>query len=163
MLRGLKRGEIKSVLQTASSQPTSQPSSGNNPGVDDGPEVNDDGAYVNEKRAIAKQSKEMLGKGKLDGPDEFGESPDGSAQQEEHITMASGESVPAKRVRVILEAEMGKELLNKAVGFVSDAMAHENPPANALLQRELNNLVGLRFAHNSNAIAKLAVWEGKNL
>jgi serine/threonine protein kinase len=140
------------------------PPSGQPQGNDGHPEIDDDGEYIEAKQAIITQAKQYVGKAKIEGhEDEFGDGPSSSTPQDESITLANGQSVPAKDVRKILETEMGAALLNKAVDYVSDLLSSPNAPSNAEIQRELNQLVGLRFAHNSNAIAKLAVWEGKGL
>ena len=95
-------------------------------------------------------------------PEEFGDK-SSSAPQDEVITMANGQTVPAGHVRKLLEAEIGAVLLNRAVDYVSDVLSSPHAPSNSEIQRELNALVGLKYAHHSNAIAKLAVWEGKAL
>lgn len=158
-LRGMNRSELKTaVAQVQPTAPSAQPE----PLAQGHPDVDDDGSHIEQKRAIAQQSKAMVG-ATFDGPDEFGDAPSNSTPQDEVITMANGQTIAAAKVRGVLEAEMGAALLNKAVEYVSDMMSGAHAPSNVEIQRELNALVGTKFAHHSNAIAKLAVWEGKVL
>ena len=71
--------------------------------------------------------------------------------------------VAAGQVRALLEKDMGAALINSAMDYVNDLMASPNAPSNAAIQRELNALLGMKFAHHSNAITRLAMWEGKIL
>lgn len=160
MLRGMGRDNMRAMI--AQAQPQAQVASPQPAVVEGHPDVDDDGESIEQKKKMAIQSKAMVG-AKFDGPDEFGDGPSNSAPQDEVITMASGEVVPAGKVRKLLEAELGAALLNRAVDCVSDMMAGAHAPSNAEIQRELNSVVGLKFAHHSNAIAKLALWEGKVL
>jgi serine/threonine protein kinase len=157
-LRGMNRNDLRAaVAQVQQTTPTQAVPV--NDGHDD---VDDDGSHIDQKHAIALQSKAMVG-ATFEGPDEFGDAPSNSTPQDEVITMANGQTIAAAKVRSVLEAEMGSGLLNKAVEYVSDMMSGVHAPSNVEIQRELNALVGAKFAHHSNAIAKLAVWEGKVL
>jgi serine/threonine protein kinase len=158
-LRGMNRDDMRAAV--AQAQPTA-PVATTQQVSHSHDDVDDDGSHIDQKRAIAQQSKAMVG-AKFDGPDEFGDGPSDSAPQDEQITMANGQTIAAAKVRGILEAEMGGALLNKAVEYVSDMMSGAHAPSNVEMQRELNALVGSKFAHHSNAITKLAVWEGKVL
>jgi len=161
MLRGMGRDNMRAAVAQAQPQQQQAQSA---PSHDDNahPDVDDDGDYIRHKQAIVQQSKAMVG-AKFDGPDEFGDGPSNSAPQDEVITMANGQTVPAGHVRKLLEAEIGSVLLNRAVDYVSDALSSAHAPTTSEIQRELNTLIGLKYAHHSNAIAKLAVWEGKAL
>ena len=116
---------------------------------------------MDQKRAMLQQARAVVGKPLSGHEDEFGDGPSDSAPQEERIPMADGSYLPAKDVRAALEKEMGAALVGKAVEFVSDILSNPNGLSNLEIQRELNTIVGAKFAHHSNAIAKLAVWEGK--
>ena len=104
----------------------------------------------------------MVGKQLNSHPDEFGDNAPPAAA-DETITLSNGKTVPAKDVRTVLQTEMGVELVRKAMDFLSDALSSPQAPSAAEIQREVNLIVGLRFAHNSNALAKLAMWESKTL
>lgn len=167
MLRNMGRDNVRAMLAQQQAQPS--PSAGPAsqapapaPRDDGHATVDEEGDSIQQKKALAQQSKAMVG-AKFDGPDEFGDGPSNAAPTAERITLANGESVPAANVRKILEAEMGSQLLCRAVDYVSDVMSGPHAPSSIEIQRELNALVGLKFAHHSNAIAKLAMWEGKNL
>lgn len=124
-------------------------------------DVDDDGDYVAQKKAIVKQTKEIVGKKNLGGhPDEFGDAPaDDGRPQVETITLWDGHTLPAAEVRGVLEKEMGRELLDAAVDMYNSGMM--GGLSNVELQRELSKLVGPQFGQHANAITKLAVWEGK--
>lgn len=172
MLRGMGREGIKAMLakqnpqlqaEVEASRNQPQQTTAHHVAHDDGrATIEEDGDVIEQKKIMLQEAGNIVGKGKLGGhEEEFGDG--NAAAQEEQITLANGQSVPASAVRKILEAEMGTPLLTKAMDFVSDLLSSPQAPSNAEIQRELNALVGLRFAHNSNAIAKLAVWESKVL
>ncbi|CAJ1031147.1 putative Protein kinase domain/Protein tyrosine kinase [Leishmania shawi] len=160
MLRGMDREKMKAMLAKQAAEEKSMPITTAAPEEVCHSDVDDDGDYIEQKRAIVKQSKDIVGKSNLGGhPEEFGDGPIGSAPQMETITMSNGQTVLASGARCHLEKEMGTELLDRAVEIYNTGMM--NGLSNAEMQRELNELVGVKFAHHSNAITKLAVWEGK--
>ena len=161
-LRGMGREGMRAALAQQAQAPVQAPSAAKAP-VDDhsSPEVDDDGEHIRQKHQLAKESREIVGKPLNSHPEEFGDNLSGAT--DETITLANGQSVPAKDVRKILEGEMGAELVKRAMDYLSDAMASPAAPSATEIQREVNVIVGLRFAHNSNALAKLAMWEGKLL
>ena len=165
-MRGMNRGDMKAMLSQPNpeleAELAAQAKGGPKREESQYPEIDEDGSHIDQKNAMLQQAEAYVGKDRLGGhEEEFGDAP--NEAQTEVITLANGQQVPANEVRKLLEAEMGAPLLNKAVDYVSDLLASPTAPSNAEIQRELNQLVGLRFAHNSNAIAKLAVWEGKAL
>lgn len=120
---------------------------------------NDYDDHVEQKQRMLREAKDVVGK-PLVGPETFGDA-DQDGVIVETITLADGRSIPAKDCAAVLAAELGAPLLKKAVDFVSTILANPNAPSNQEIQRELINIVGVKFAHHSNAIVKLAVWEGK--
>ncbi|CBH09997.1 serine/threonine protein kinase, putative [Trypanosoma brucei gambiense DAL972] len=166
-LRGMNRESIKAMLaeQAAAGPPQEQqqqsPSQSEH---DDGHhEVDDDGEYIEQKKLIVEQSKNIVGKTNLGGhPEEFGDGPSDSSPQEDMIILSSGKSVPASQVRAILEKEIGVKLLNEAAELVNQLMLN-NEISNVDIQKQLNELLGAQHAHHSNAITKLCVYEGKKM
>ena len=122
---------------------------------------NDYDDHVEQKQRMLREAKDVVGK-PLSGPDEFGDA-EVNGNIVETITLADGRSIPARDCAAYLTAELGAPLLGKALEFVSTIVASANAPSNQEIQRELINLVGAKFAHHSNAIVKLAVWEGKQV
>ncbi|ORC93431.1 putative serine/threonine protein kinase, putative,protein kinase [Trypanosoma theileri] len=163
MLRGMKRETMKAMLaqQAAATPPTQEEPA--TPAQDDSghPDVDDDGDYIEQKQAIVQQTKGIVGNTNLGGhPEEFGDGPSTGTPQVDMITLSNGVSVPASDVRKILEEQMGVDLLNKAVELYNMRMMSSGL-SNAEIQRELNELLGPKHAHHSNAITKLCVYEGK--
>jgi NIMA (never in mitosis gene a)-related kinase len=179
MMRGMGRDGLKAMLQQGPSADIQaeiarqkagggQPSASSpaSPSQYDGapPDDEDAAGFIHQKQVILQQAKGYVGKAQIGGhEEEFGDAPANQGPQTETIVMANGQSVPAPEVRRQLEAEMGSPLLNRAVEFVSDLLSGVHAPSNAEIQRELNGLVGARYAHHSPAIAKLAMFEGKIL
>ncbi|AYU80763.1 serine/threonine-protein kinase, putative [Leishmania donovani] len=160
MLRGMDREKMKAMLAKQAAEEKSAPKTAAAPEQMGHPDVDDDGDYIAQKKAMVQNTKEIVGKSNLGGhPEEFGDGPADSAPQVETITMANGRTVLASNVRDHLEAEMGSELLNCAVELYNSGMM--SGLTNSEMQHELSELLGPKFAHNSNAITKLAVWEGK--
>ncbi|ESL07536.1 serine/threonine protein kinase [Trypanosoma rangeli SC58] len=162
MLRGMDRESMKAMLAKQAAAGSGDVASvPQEPQVEGHSDVDDDGDYIEQKKAIVQHTKEIVGHTHLGGhPEEFGDGPSTSTPQVDMITISSGESVPASSVRGILEKEMGAELLNKAVELYNQHMIVSGL-SNAEIQRELNELVGPKYAHHSNAITKLCVYEGK--
>lgn len=162
MLRDMDRGKMKAMLARQAAEEKASPAAPAAPaaGPISHPDVDDDGDYIAQKNAIVKQTKDIVGKSNLGGhPEEFGDGPVDSAPQVETITMSNGQTVLARDARSHLEKEMGADLVDRAVEmYNAGAMSGLT---NSEVQHELNALVGPKFAHNSNAITKLAVWEGK--
>lgn len=133
-----------------------------NEGGDDGAATSDEvGDLIKQKEVMVANAGGMVGVGKLGGhEEEFGDAPQ---QGEEMIPMADGKSVPAPAARSVLEQAIGQQLLNNALAYVNELLAAPSAPSNAQIQRELNALLGLKHACHSNAITRLAVWEGKML
>ncbi|AAZ10353.1 serine/threonine-protein kinase, putative [Trypanosoma brucei brucei TREU927] len=166
-LRGMNRESIKAMLaeQAAAGPPQEQQQqSPSKSEQDDGHhEVDDDGEYIEQKKLIVEQSKNIVGKTNLGGhPEEFGDGPSDSSPQEDMIILSSGKSVPASQVRAILEKEIGVKLLNEAAELVNQLMLN-NEISNVDIQKQLNELLGAQHAHHSNAITKLCVYEGKKM
>ncbi|KAG5497447.1 hypothetical protein JIQ42_03933 [Leishmania sp. Namibia] len=160
MLRGMDRDKMKAMLAKQAAEEKSTPTIAAAPEPAIHPDVDDDGDYIAQKKAMVQQSKDIVGKSNLGGhPEEFGDGPADSVPQVETITLANGQTVLASDVRGHLEKEMGAELLDRAVEMYNSCMM--SGFSNAEMQHELIELVGAKFAHNSNAITKLAVWEGK--
>lgn len=164
-LRGMNRENMRAAMAQQASAPASAPAAGGGAPstANDGPEIDDDGDYIKHKQYLAKESREMVGKQLNSHPDEFGDNAPPAAAADETITLSNGKTVPAKDVRGVLEGEMGVELVRKAMDYLSSALSSPQAPSAAEIQREVNVIVGLRFAHNSNALAKLAMWESKLL
>ncbi|KEG14067.1 putative serine/threonine protein kinase, putative,protein kinase [Trypanosoma grayi] len=162
ILRGMNRESMKAMLAKQAAAASAQPELAKPEPEDEGhSDVDDDGDYIEQKKAIVQQTKGIVGNTHLGGhPEEFGDGPSTSTPQVDMITLSSGESVPAAKVRSILEEQMGAELLNKAIELYNQSMMN-NGLSNAEMQRELNELVGPKHAHHSNAITKLCVYEGK--
>lgn len=159
MLRGMDREKMKAMLAQQAAEASTAPDTAAPEEVCH-PDVDDDGDYIDQKKAIVQQTKDIVGKSSLGGhPEEFGDGPSDSAPQAETITLHNGQTVLAADARSHLEKEMGAELLDQAVELYNNGMM--SGMTNSEMQHELNELVGQRFAHNSNAITKLAVWEGK--
>lgn len=171
-LRGMGAGNVRAMLMQQNAQlqaqidaqakaggagPTGTPTS-----TDDGePSTDELGDLLSQKEVMVKNAGGMVGVEKLGGhEDEFGDAP---AVGEEMISMADGQAVPAPAVRSFLEARIGAQLLNSALNYVNELLASPSAPSNAQIQRELNALLGLQHAQHSNAITRLAVWEGKML
>ncbi|RNF12496.1 putative protein kinase [Trypanosoma conorhini] len=162
MLRGMNRESMKAMLaKQAATDATAPESAPQEPQVEGHSDVDDDGDYIEQKKAIVQQTKGIVGNTNLGGhPEEFGDGPSTSTPQADVITLSNGEAVPASSVRGILEEQMGAALLNKAVELYNKRMMTSGL-SNAEIQRELNELVGPKYAHHSNAITKLCVYEGK--
>ncbi|EAO00209.1 putative protein kinase [Trypanosoma cruzi] len=162
MLRGMKRENMKAMLAKQAEKDSTAPECAKEVEKDEGHlDVDDDGDYIEQKKAIVQQTKDIVGNTNLGGhPEEFGDGPSTSLPQVDMITLSTGESVPASTVRGILEEQMGAELLNKAVELYNQRMMTSGL-SNAEIQQELNELVGPEYAHHSNAITKLCVYEGK--
>ncbi|GET90552.1 serine/threonine-protein kinase, putative [Leishmania tarentolae] len=159
MLRGMDREKMKAMLAKQAAEEKSAPTTAAAPEMVH-PDVDDDGDYIAQKKAMVEQTRDIVGKSNLGGhPEEFGDGPADSAPKVEMITMANGHTVLASDVRGRLEAEMGSKMLNSAVELYNSGMMRGL--TNSEMQRELAELLGPKFAHNSNAITKLAVWEGK--
>ncbi|KPI87710.1 putative serine/threonine-protein kinase putative protein kinase [Leptomonas seymouri] len=162
LLRDMDRSKMKAMLAKQAAQEESAPPATSSPTADSSshPDVDDDGDYIAQKNAIVKQTNDIVGKSNLGGhPEEFGDGPADSPPQVETITLPNGQSVMAKDARKHLEKEMGADLLNRAVEMYNAGAI--SGLTNSEVQHELNELVGPKLAHNSNAITKLAVWEGK--
>lgn len=167
MLRGMGRDNLKAMLAQQGPQLAKQPGGAPQANSRDAsamPEIDDDGSYIQQKQAMVQQTKEIVGKLKLGGhEEEFGDAaPANAGAQVETITLANGQSLPAQQVRGALEQEIGAGLLNKAVEYASDVLSTPNPPTTAEIQRELNILLGAKFAQHANAVSKLAIWESKH-
>ncbi|KPA80682.1 putative serine/threonine-protein kinase putativeprotein kinase [Leptomonas pyrrhocoris] len=162
VLRDMDRGKMKAMLAKQAAEAKAVPPASPKQTADQTihPDVDDDGDYIAQKNAIVMQTKDIVGKSNLGGhPEDFGDGPADSAPQVETITLPNGQTVLARDVRGHLEKEMGSNLLDRAVEmYNAGAMSGLT---NSEVQHELNALVGPKFAHNSNAITKLAVWEGK--
>lgn len=162
LLRDMDRGKMKAMLAQQAAEEKAALATATAPTVDSAshPDVDDDGDYIAQKKAIVKQTEDIVGKSNLGGhPEEFGDGPADSPPQVETITLSNGQTVLARDARSHLEKEMGADLVDRAVEmYNAGAMSGLT---NLELQHELNQLVGPMFAHNSNAITKLAVWEGK--
>lgn len=163
MLRSLGRDGIKAMAQQQSTQIQQEMEAQKRAPVGGAPaerEIeNDDDDHVAQKQKMIQQTRAIVGKPLADN-DDFGDADQGG-NQVETITMANGQSVPANQVHGLLVAELGAPLLAKALDYVSNILSSPSAPSNQEIQRELSALVGAKFAHHSNAIAKLAVWEGK--
>ncbi|KAK7200236.1 serine/threonine-protein kinase [Novymonas esmeraldas] len=160
MLRGMDREKMKAMLAKQAAEEKSAPPAAAAPEQSSHPDVDDDGDYIAQKKAMVQQTNAIVGKSNLGGhPEEFGDGPADSAPQAETITLANGHTVLAADARGELEKEMGVALLDRAVEMYNSGMM--SGLTNSEMQHELNELVGPKFAHNSNAITKLAVWEGK--
>lgn len=158
MLRGMNREGMKAMLAKQAAESTEVPPEAEESAVH--PDVDDDGDYIAQKKAMVEQTKDIVGKENLGGhPDEFGDDSSDGAIQVETISMHNGQSALASEVRAILEKIMGKELLDSAIELYNATMM--TMQSNAEMQKELGKLLGPKFVENANAITKLAVWEGK--
>lgn len=159
-LRGLSRDEMKQML---AKQPTPAPTTEKTTSETITPEVDDDGVYIEEKKAIAQQTRDLVGKKDIDShPEEFGDKAlDGSTASMggEHIAFPDGTAFDAAMGRKILERELGDDLVQKAVELYNNGTLAGL--SNNELQRELNDLVGDKFAKFCNAIGQLAILESK--
>lgn len=166
VLRGMSRENMRAMLakEAAMAVEEGQPPGPSTEQETDGhPDVDDDGEHIEQKKAIVKHSKEIVGKKKLGGhPEEFGDKISPGASHADIITLYNGESMPASDVRKFLEKQLGTDLLNSAMMLCNQRMV-ANSYSNADIQRELNELVGATHAHHSNAIAKLCVYESKEM
>ncbi|KAG5490297.1 hypothetical protein JKF63_00417 [Porcisia hertigi] len=160
MLRGMHRDKMKAMLAKQAAEAKSLPATEPEPEMVVHPDVDDDGDYIAQKNAIVQQTKNIVGKSNLGGhPEEFGDGPADCTPQMETITLANGNTVLASAARDYLEKEMGATLVHDAIEMYNAGMMSGS--TNAELQHELCHLIGPAFAHNANAITKLAVWEGK--
>eukprot|EP00796_Vickermania_ingenoplastis_P002344 gene2344-1474_t len=163
-LRGMSKDQVKQMLAKQSAVASEAPKPSKSMNSVSSPEVDDDGAYIAQKQYIAKQTRDLVGRTKIDShPEEFGDAnPDSSMAASlggEHMTLPNGKSYNAAEGRKLLEKELGAALLQKAVDlYNSGTMAGMS---NNELQRELNELVGERFSNLCNAIGQLALLESK--
>lgn len=162
-LRGISRDQMKQMLaQQAATASAPAQSKTTNEVIS--PEVDDDGAYIAQKKAIAQQTRDLVGKTNIGShPEEFGDNAENSVAAAslggEHMTLPNGESYNAADGRKVLEKEMTPALVQKAVElYNAGTMAGLS---NIELQQELNNLVGPKYAYLCNAIGQLALLEGK--
>ncbi|EPY27657.1 protein kinase [Strigomonas culicis] len=122
MLRGMNRERMKAMLtQPQQAEPVAAPAPA--PRDQTHPDVDDDGDYIEQKNAIVKQTKNIVGNTNLGGhPEEFGDGPSDSVPQAEVITLSNGNTVLASEVRSLLETEMGRALLNQALEVYNSCM-----------------------------------------
>lgn len=170
-MKKMSRDEIRAMAKQPNSaiesemarQQLNQGQAGANPsGIveDDSAGIAEVGEAVQAKEVMKAKMKEYQA-GSVGPDEEFGDAPAATSVTDEVITLANGATVPARDVRKILETEIGSSLLAGALDYVNDLMSSPHAPSNADIQRELNALLGLKFAHHSNALTKLAVWESK--
>merc|ERR1711964_824842 len=113
------------------------------------PDVEEDGDNVQHKVAMKQAAAGMIGQ-KVGDDVEFGDAPAESAA--EMIPVADGRSIPATEVRKFLQDSIGGEKLNKVLDYVNALLAEPNAPSNALIQRDVNGMLGAKDAVHSNAI-----------
>jgi hypothetical protein len=173
-MRNMGRGQLSAMLKQPNAQVEAEitaqkdrpsPATGAGAGrteVDDAqPDVEEDHDNVKQKIAMQSAASAMVGQ-KVGDDEEFGD--DGAQQpdpKKELIPLANGHTVPASDVRKYLETEIGAANLAKVMDYVNDLLASPTAPSNATIQRELNAMLGPKHAVHSNAITRLAVWEGK--
>lgn len=166
-LRGMSKDQMKQMLAKQSSAAASPAEAQKNLGrrpTESSPEVDDDGEYIAQKKYIAQQTRDLVGKKNIGShPEEFGDAnPESSMTASfggEHMVLPNGKSYNAVDGRKCLEKELGPELLQKAVELYNNGtMAGMS---NNELQRELNELVGAKYAQYCNAVGQLALLEGK--
>lgn len=161
MLRGMNRENMRAMIAkqtTDGSGDAGAPQPAKPEHVH--PDVDDDGDYIAQKKAIVQQTKDIVGKSHLGGhAEEFGDGPSDSMPQAETIQLSSGKVVLASEACPLLEKDMGRNMLERALDLFNSQMFSGH--SNSEIQRELEHLLGPQSMHNANAITKLAVWEGK--
>ena len=124
--------------------------------------IDEEQEQVAQKLAMKSAANAMMGH--VGDDDEFGDDGAGAADpKKETIPLANGQVIPAAEVRKYLETEIGAANLGKVMEYVNDLLSEPNAPSNNAIQRELNAMLGPKHAQHSNAITRLAVWEGKVL
>jgi tRNA A-37 threonylcarbamoyl transferase component Bud32 len=158
--------EVEAEIEAQKAQPGSAGSkpaggAGGASADDASPDVEEDHDNVKQKQAMQSAAAAMVGKS-VGVDEEFGDDanaiPDAKS---ELIPLANGATVPASDVRKYLEGEIGAANLAKVMEYVNDLLSSPSAPSNASIQRELNAMLGPQHAVHSNAITRLAVWEGK--
>ena len=171
-MKNMSRAEMMAAMKQPNAQLQAELARG--PQTQAGPaktaEVTDDASAGIKEDEEAVQAKEQMkrdmglyAQGNVGPDEEFGDAPGDSNPEAETITMAKGNTVLAKDVRPLLEAEIGASLLNSALEYVNASMSAPHAPSNQEIQAELQARMGPKFAPHVNAITKLAVWESKLL
>lgn len=171
-MRNMQRGQLQAMMKQPNAaleaEMAAQKKTGTAPAgqksetADDAsPDVEEEGDNVKHKVAMSQAATGMIGQ-KVGDDDEFGDGPaaDGAA---ETIPVADGRAIPATEVRKFLQDAIGADKLGKVLEFVNALLAEPNAPSNALIQRDLNAMLGAKDAVHSNAVTRLAVWESKHL
>eukprot|EP00672_Neobodo_designis_P022466 CAMPEP_0174849842 /NCGR_PEP_ID=MMETSP1114-20130205/17695_1 /TAXON_ID=312471 /ORGANISM="Neobodo designis, Strain CCAP 1951/1" /LENGTH=504 /DNA_ID=CAMNT_0016084251 /DNA_START=41 /DNA_END=1552 /DNA_ORIENTATION=+ len=166
-MRGMQRGQLQAMMKQPNAaleaEMAAQKKTGATPAAqgkaeandDASPDVEEEGDNVQHKVAMKQAAAGMIGQ-KVGDDVEFGDAPaDGAA---ETIPVADGRSIPATEVRKYLNDAIGADKLNKVLDFVNALLAEPNAPSNALIQRDVNGMLGAKDAVHSNAITRLAVW-----